>query len=221
MKSVLWFTLLKIAELGTDTVVSTSRLGKQLGLSQQSTSRHIQELEKNGLIERVITSKGQKILLTNKGLKKLKEVYWSLKIIFGESVPVFTLKGVVFTGLGEGAYYVSRPNYQRQFEKKLGFIPFPGTLNLRLTEEADIKTRKLIESMPGIIVQSFKNSERTFGDVKCFNVIINNKVPGALIFVQRTHYPDNVVEVISKNNLRKELELKDGDIVQLDVKPGH
>jgi hypothetical protein len=35
--------------------------------------------------------------------------------------PSITLEGTVFTGLGEGAYYISKEHYRKQFIEKLGF----------------------------------------------------------------------------------------------------
>ena len=217
MNSKLWFILLKIAELEPKGIISTTYLGELLGKSQQSISRYIRDLEKEDLITRTITPKGQRIVLTEKGVNMLREVYYKLKVIFKEEPSIYVLKGKVFTGLGEGAYYVSQKGYKSEFERKLGFQPYPGTLNLRLTDESQIKIRKTIEAMPGVIVESFRNKNRSFGTVKCFKVSINDTVKGALIFIQRTHYADDVVEVISDKNLRETLNLKDGDIVKLTV----
>jgi CTP-dependent riboflavin kinase len=52
-----------------------------------------------------------------------------------------TLEGTVFTGLGEGAYYISKETYLKQLTEKLGFEPYLGTLNLKLSSDYDIKTR--------------------------------------------------------------------------------
>ncbi|MHA1835462.1 MAG: DUF120 domain-containing protein [Candidatus Odinarchaeia archaeon] len=124
----------------------------------------------------------------------------------------------LFKVLGEVAYYFYQPYYREKFNEKLGFDPYLGTLNLRLIDISFITIRKIIESMPGIVIESFKNDTRSFGKVKCFRATINNKVEGALIFIQRTHHQEDVIEVISDKNLRKSLNLKDGDIVELMVK---
>ncbi|MHA1753951.1 MAG: DUF120 domain-containing protein [Candidatus Odinarchaeia archaeon] len=214
----LWFTLLKIAQLESKKLISTNSLGELLGKSQQTASRYIRELENLGLIKRIIQPNGQRIILTEEGDKKLREIYLTLKSIFIKEQKPYVLKGTVFTGLGEGAYYVSHPYYREKFNEKLGFDPYLGTLNLRLIDISFIKIRKIIESMPGIVIESFKNDTRSFGKVKCFRATINNKVEGALIFIQRTHHQEDVIEVISDKNLRKSLNLKDGDIVELMVK---
>jgi len=217
LNSQIWFILLRIAEMGNSALISTTSLSRKIGFSQQSTSRYIRMLEKHGLISRRITSRGQFITLTGEGLKRLREVYNRLKIIFGEAIPLFTIKGVVFTGLGEGAYYMSKKGYVEQFEKQLGFKPFPGTLNIKLLDENDIKAKRELASLQGKVIHPFIDDDRTFGDVKCFPASINGKVNGAVILVKRTHYGDNILEVISEYNLREKLSLKDGDIVRLTV----
>jgi riboflavin kinase, archaea type len=38
----------------------------------------------------------------------------------------------IASGLEQGQYFISRVGYSRQFVEKLGFVPFPGTLNVLL-----------------------------------------------------------------------------------------
>jgi len=116
----------------------------------------------------------------------------------------------VFTGLGEGAYYITKELYRKQFTEKLGFEPYPGTLNLKLSTDYDIKTRMELDAFPAIEVEGFKNENRTFGVVKCYPALIGNKVKGALITALRSHYDASVLEFIAPVCLRKHLNLKDG-----------
>jgi riboflavin kinase len=128
-----------------------------------------------------------------------------------------TLEGTVFTGLGEGAYYIAKENYRKQFMEKLGFDPYPGTLNLKLTTDYDNKARGELDAYPAVEIEGFKSEDRTFGDVKCYPVIIENKVKGALISALRSHYDSSVVEIIAPVALRKHLKLKDGHKVKVEV----
>jgi len=127
------------------------------------------------------------------------------------------IEGIVFSGLGEGAYYVTRKPYREQFIKKLGFDPYPGTLNLRITSEYDAQLRKELEEHPGIEIQGFKNENRTYGSVKCFPARINGREKGAVILALRTHYDSSVIEIIAPRYLRKVFRLKDGNKVKVEV----
>ena len=216
-----FFTLYKLAGLGacSRTVkVSTEYLAEKMGLSQQTASRHLIELEKKDWIKRTITPEGCLIKITNSGKAELKKLYSDLRLVFEAAYPPsVTLDGVLFTGLGEGAYYVTKEGYRKQFIEKLGFDPYPGTLNLKLTTEYDMKVRSELETYPAIELQGFENESRTFGPVKCYPAIINNKVKGAVIYALRSHYNSSVLEIIAPSFLRGKLKLKDGNKVKVEI----
>jgi len=213
--------LYKLAELGatSETIeISTTRLAELLGFSQQTASRHLIELERMGLIKRETSRRGWKIRLTEKGLSMLKQIYYGLKkVIEGVKMGMIKIEGEVFTGLGEGAYYVSKEGYIKQFVKKLGFKPYPGTLNLRLKAEKDLKARSELESYPPIIIEGFESEGRSFGPVKCYKAIINNEVEGAVVIAMRSHYGPSVLELIAPIYLREKLKLKDGDKIEVRI----
>jgi len=216
-----FFTLYKLAGLGacSRTVkVSTEYLAEKMGLSQQTASRHLIELEKKDWIKRTITPEGCLIKITNSGKVELKKLYSDLRLVFEAAYPPsVTLDGVLFTGLGEGAYYVTKEGYRKQFIEKLGFDPYPGTLNLKLTTEYDMKVRSELETYPAIEIQGFENESRTFGPVKCYPAIINNNVKGAVIYALRSHYNSSVLEIIAPSFLRSKLKLKDGNKVKVEI----
>jgi riboflavin kinase, archaea type len=215
------YMLLKLAEMGAyrrTAKISTEYLAGKLGISQQTASRHLIELERRGWIQRNITPEGSLIKIDEAGGQELQKLYSNLKVLFEKTYPPsLTLEGAVFTGLGEGAYYTSKEIYRRQFAEKLGFEPYPGTLNIKLNSEYDIKARREIESYPAIEITGFKNEDRTFGLVKCYPVIVENKVKGALVTAMRSHYDVSVLEIIAPVCLRKQLNLKDGNKVKVEI----
>lgn len=215
------FTLYKLAEAGAHrrTVkVSTEYLAEKMNVSQQTASRHLIELEEKRWIERTITPEGCLIKITEVGTDKLKRLHSSLRLIIeAEYPPSLTLEGVLFTGLGEGAYYVMQDGYRRQFMEKLGFDPYPGTLNLKLTSNYDRKARSELGVYPSIEIEGFKGESRTFGPVKCYPAVINNKEKGAVLLAFRSHYNSSVIEVIAPTFLRSKLKLKDGNKVKVEV----
>jgi riboflavin kinase len=215
------FTLIKLAEMGAHrrtAKISTEYLAGKLGTSQQTASRYLIELDAKGWVERTITPEGCLLRITSAGVKELNRLYTNLRFLMEAAYPPsITLEGTVFTGLGEGAYYISKESYRKQFIEKLGFDPYPGTLNLRLTTDYDVKARDEIEAYPAVEIEGFKNQDRTFGSVKCYSVIIENQVKGALISALRSHYDASVVEIIAPVSLRKHLKLKDGHKVKVEV----
>jgi riboflavin kinase len=215
----LLLTLCKLAELGAhagELSITTADLARSLNASQQTASRHLIELQTLGLIRRTRSTRGEAIRLTAKGSEELNRLHLRLKAIFELKPREVVLEGTLFSGIGEGAWYVSQPGYRRQFAEKLGFDPFPGTLNLRLRREYE-NERRLLEALPHIVIEGFRDGERTFGPVICHEVKINDAENGALISAVRTHYSGDVIELIAPSNLRAELELKDGDIVKVRI----
>jgi riboflavin kinase len=216
-----FFSLYKLAEMGASrrTVkVSTEYLAQKMGLSQQTASRHLIQLENKGWIKRTITPEGCLITITGSGLEVLKQLYAGLRLVFEAAYPPsITIEGVLFSGLGEGAYYVTQEGYRKQFIEKLGFDPYPGTLNIKLMSEYDIKTRAELDTYPGVALDGFKNESRSFGTAKCYPAIINNKIKGAILSVMRTHYDSSVVEVVASTYIRGILKLKDGNKVKVEI----
>ena len=216
-----FYVLYRLAEMGASrrTVkVSTEYLAEKMSLSQQTASRHLIQLERLGWIKRTITPEGCLIRITEAGENQLKNVFSDLHQVFEAAYPPsVTLEGVLFSGLGEGAYYISKDGYRKQFIEKLGFDPYPGTLNLKLVTDYDLKTRAELENYPGIEIDGFKNETRSFGNVKCYPAVVNNKVKGAVLFAMRTHYNSSVIEIIAPTFLRSSLKLKDGNKVKVEI----
>ncbi len=217
IKPSLLITLYKLIEVGAypdEVIFTTSELAKLLGASQQTASRHLIELEKMGLIHRVRLGRRESIKITPGGVKHLDNMFLTLRRAFEMKKAEVAFEGVVFSGLGEGAYYISQEGYRKQFTEKLGFEPYPGTLNLRVRKE-DQEEVRMLEASPFILIEGFTDGNRSFGPAKCFHGRVGEKINGALISPVRTHYSGDVVELISTEYLRKALRVKDGDTVKV------
>lgn len=193
--------------------ISSKELADKINQSLQTAARKLKELESDELIERTLTKDGQFIVITEKGKRRLYREYLDYKKIFEEDETI-TIKGKVFSGVGEGRYYVSLEGYKERFKEKLGFDPYPGTLNLKIPKE-QLYFRRRLEEEDGILIEGFKTPDRTFGDVKAFKCKVNG-IEGAIVLPKRTHYPSDVLEVIAPVKLRN-YGIKDGDFVEVEV----
>lgn len=219
LKPTLLFTLFKLAEIESEfgkNPITTYLVAEKLGASQQTASRHLIELERQGLIRRFREGEGEVVMVSGKGMKELNLLFINLKRIFEPGIGELVFRGRVFTGFGEGAYYVSQEGYVNQFIEKLGFKPYPGTLNVRLKRES-IKDKGMLEASRPVTIGEFESEGRRFGPVNCFKATVNGIGRCAVIEAHRTHYGDDVLEVISAINLRRRLGLKDGDEVEVTV----
>jgi riboflavin kinase len=195
--------------------VSSQSLGESLGISPQTASRRLQSLERQKLVERSLTPDGQDIMVTSTGESVLRREYEEYCQIFGEDHHKYTLKGSVITGLGEGRYYMSLEPYRVQFERHLGFVPFPGTLNIRL-DPRSLPVRKRLEGLEWIPIEGFVADQRTFGSVRCIPCRIG-EIKCGIVVPGRTHYPEDVLEIVAPVGLRDALGISDGDTVEVEV----
>ena len=217
MDSKYTFALRKIALLGgiEDYVVLSSReLGDALEMSQQSASKRILELLDEKLIIRDLGARKQRIKLTQKGVDELKQEYGEYRRVF-EINDQLTLHGVVSDGMGEGRYYICQLEYMSQFEGKLGFKPYEGTLNI-IVDREDATKLDIIRSSPGEVINGFTQEGRTFGRVLAHKAKIRS-IDCAIIMPERSHY-DNVIEVVCQYHLRRTLNINNGDRIELKVK---
>jgi len=53
------------------------------------------------------------------------------------------MRGKISSGLGQAQYFLTREGYSRQFQERLGFVPFPGTLNVLLEEPFPTKQKAI------------------------------------------------------------------------------
>lgn len=217
-----WFTLYALANRGAihDTVLlKTSDLGKDLGVSQQTASRRISQCVDDGYLVRAHTVNGMQLKLTEKGREELINVFSSLEIAFAPPKDEITIKGVIVSGIGEGAYYVDV--YRSRFKKALGFDPYSGTLNVKITSEESRKAVNRMKHTPPLMVSGFTKEGRTFGDVICYRVKVNDEIEATVVIAQRTHHSEDILEIIAPVNIRKVLKLQTDDQVTLSVIPLH
>src|SRR5437879_778914 len=195
---------------------STSLVAKNIGVSQQTASRRLIEMERLGLLIRSSERRSQKVRITKEGLESLTQMYRVLRTVFEAPRAEVEINAVVFSGLSEGAYYMGMEGYRKQFRSKLGFDPFPGTLNLRVRNE-ELGARRELDGNPLVEIEGFANKTRTYGAGKGYRAIMNGEVQGAVIVPVRAHYGEDVIEVISPEKLRTRFNLKDGDSVNIRV----
>lgn len=196
-------------------LVSSQTLAGTLGISPQTASRRLIALEAGLLITRSLHPDGQYVAVTRDGEEALHREYSDYCRVFERKAAQFQLNGIVVSGVGEGRYYVSLPHYREQFSKMLGFSPFPGTLNIRLNRPS-VQVRKKLESVDWVPIEGFTADDRTFGEARALPCSIQG-YRCAIVVPGRTHYPDDVIEVIAAEGLRETLKLKDMDMVTVEV----
>lgn len=121
-----------------------------------------------------------------------------------------TYTGIICKGLGKGAFFI--PKYQEKIKEKLGWSPYPGTLNITL----DAEQKKLYTKEKEAIVKQKKYyipAFQQFGAVTLFPIIIIGLERAAIIIPEKTTHEHHIVEIISDKNICNALKKKEGDTI--------
>lgn len=121
------------------------------------------------------------------------------------------LEGTLCSGLGEGAMFTGLDWVAREFREKLGFAPYPGTVNLSLKGDAWTLARRRLNQAAGIPI----TPPPGFCAAKCFAVVINDSIAAAAVLPDVAGYPADKFEIVAPVAVRQNLQLRDGDRVRL------
>ena len=123
--------------------------------------------------------------------------------------------GKIVGGAGEGAYFTQINWVQEQCQERLGFKPYPGTLNLEISREY----LPLIESLNREKGIDLISPDPKFCNAKAFPVSLGD-ISGALIMPDekvRIH-AKNIIEIIAPLNIKASLNVSDGDLISIAIR---
>jgi riboflavin kinase len=108
-----------------------------------------------------------------------------------------------------------------QFEERLGYEPFLGTLNIELTSES-VRARSAMEALDPVPIDGWEDDERTYGPAVCYPAVIETSdgetyEQAHTIAPDRTHHEEDQLEIIAPDKLRETLGLEDGDHVTVHI----
>ena len=127
------------------------------------------------------------------------------------STRVTSLTGVVTSGLGQGAYFMSLPWVRDAVRRLIGFTPYPGTLNVRLDADMIGIWRRTRDGHS--IVLAPPPSEPC--GARLLPVVVAPDVEAAVIVPDVTRYGEDLLELIAAVHLRSRLGLHDESRVTL------
>ncbi|QSG14145.1 CTP-dependent Riboflavin kinase [Halapricum desulfuricans] len=212
-------TLALAGALDGESKISCSGLAGKLDVSNQTASRRLQGLEDADLLEREIVGDGQWVSITRDGESLLQREYAHYQRIFESQVGV-TLTGTLTSGMSEGGHYITLPGYMRQFERKLGYEPFAGTLNVEL-DDGSVRARARMDALDPIEIDGWEDDERTYGPAFCYPATIEFPAgtyeQAHVIAPERTHHDDDQLELIAPEKLRERFNADDGDTLTIHV----
>ena len=153
------------------------------------------------------------------------------------------ISGIVSSGLGRAHVFMAQKHYQEQFLSLMGKPVWPGTLNLKVSgsdlsnyialrmksgidtldaDDVQISAAKevRVDNITSFRIRGFLRDGISFGGATAYKAIFKSngdEVDCSVLIPDLTRHFD-VVEVISPTFLREHLDLKDGEVVELELK---
>ena len=123
------------------------------------------------------------------------------------------LAGTIVKGVGQANYFTGLGWVQEQCLIKLGFKPYPGTLNVELSEKDTRSIRKLRGKGVELV-----SPDPAFCSARALPVSIG-RLPGAIIIPADdvNVHGKNIVEIISPVRIKDALGVGDGDGITIDL----
>ena len=128
------------------------------------------------------------------------------------------ISGKVVTGAGKAAHFTQLDWVQEQCFAKLGFKPYPGTLNLELAD----KSLRVVEDLREEEGICLVPPDPDYCAAKVLPLLVGS-ISGALIIPEASVYihDKKIVEVLAPVKLKDSLDVHEGAWITLDIKrPG-
>ena len=127
---------------------------------------------------------------------------------------MIVLRGIVASGVGQGAFFMSLAWVRDAIRGSLGFYPYPGTLNVRLADPEVLERWRGVSKQRALILAP--PAPETCGG-RLVPITLPRDITAAVIVPDVTRYGDDVLEVIAPVHLRSRLGLEDGDVLELTM----
>jgi len=124
------------------------------------------------------------------------------------------ISGKILGGLKQGAFFTSLDWVRKQCVAKLGFEPWPGTLNVEISEEQAAIIDRLMYKKGADLLPP----DDSFCSGKVYPVTVAG-MPAAIVRPAedvRSH-GQNVVEIIAPQKLKEALDVADGDWITFSI----
>ena len=126
----------------------------------------------------------------------------------------YEIKGKILTGAGKAADFTGLDWVRNQCREKLGFTPYPGTLNIHVDRDSTGNAARLLRASAVRLVPP----DAGFCDAMAVPATVEG-ICAAVILPEETVrvHGGHIIEVLAPVSIRKTLGLADGDTVRLRV----
>lgn len=130
------------------------------------------------------------------------------------------IRGVVYSDLGQARDFMSVDWVRRAMREKLGFEPYPGTLNLRMRKDEELEHwQRVKEEATPVLMPS---PDPAFCDCRYFMGFLSEAAGRtalreriAVVVPEVKDYPEDKIEVIAGRALKATYSIRDDDELTL------
>ncbi len=131
-----------------------------------------------------------------------------------------TIQGVIFSDLGQASKFMALNWVQEALRQRLGFTPYPATLNVRPSTPQDVRLWEEIQRE--IAARPLAPLEGGFCSADLYLVSLTRLVGsketlrGAVLLPAVVDYPKDKIEIVTQVRVKDTLSVKDGDSLVLE-----
>jgi len=132
----------------------------------------------------------------------------------GGHMDQYILKGRLVKGIGKAGYFTQLDWVVAQCKEKLGFSPYPGTVNIKVEGE-NLKLWRSLQEKEAIEIQPPEGSNFCTG--KTLKASIGD-IPAAIMLPGVADYPEDIVEIIAPVMVKEALKIEDGNEIEVKIR---
>jgi CTP-dependent riboflavin kinase len=87
-------------------------------------------------------------------------------------------------------------------------------LNLEIVDPKDFQNFRELKSTLGVEILP---EDPSFCSARCYPVLIDGRLKGAIVFPRVKDYPENKMELIASQNIKEVLSVRGGDILEVET----
>ena len=130
------------------------------------------------------------------------------------------IHGVIFSDLGQASKFMELDWVQQSLRQRLGFAPYPATLNVRASTPQDVRLwdeiqREVVGVPLAPLEGGFCSADLYLVSLKQL-VDSGESVRGAVLLPDVVDYPKDKIEIVTQVRVKDALSVRDGDSLVLE-----
>jgi riboflavin kinase, archaea type len=124
------------------------------------------------------------------------------------------MTGIIFSDLGLASSFMALDWVQRLLNERLGYHPFPATLNVRPKALADAQVWRRVQSDHDgtpLTAAADGHCGAKLYRVEIYARTDSAKLPGAVLLPEVNDYPQDKIEIVAPVRLKDHFKVHDGD----------